>query len=353
MAPPERLGVGLIGAGLVTQTIHLPALASLADTFVVRHISDPDESLAAHVGATVGARYSTHADALIADPDVDVVAVCSPHRFHAEQVIAACEAGKRAVLCEKPLAVSLAEAERIGEASRRTGVPVVVGAMHLFDPGWLWADRRSAELRRTAHTIRSSIVLPPNSRYEELATEVYGRHAAGPGLDMADPAAQAQVVVGGVLGLAVHDLPLIRTFLPQIDDLVVHEARPLLPWGYRIVFTAGGRTVELHAVVDATWQPDWTLEVVSDTEALRLDFTPSYVQAGSARAALRSRDSTTVAEPADSNGYSGEWQHVATLARGEVVDGVRHEHDLADLHLVLRLADAASELIAPDSREAA
>ncbi|GGU41624.1 hypothetical protein GCM10010244_79850 [Streptomyces coeruleorubidus] len=247
----------------------------------------------------------------------------------------------------------MAEAELIGEVSRRTGVPIVVGAMHLFDPGWLWADRRSAGLRRTAHTIRSSIVLPPNSRYEELATEVYGRHTASTAPDMADPAAQAEVVVGGVLGLAVHDLPLIRSFLPRIDDLVVHEARPLRPWGYHIVFTAAGRTVELHAVVDATWQPDWTLEVVSDTEALRLDFTPSYVQAGSARAALRSHDATTMAEPADSNGYSGEWQHVAALARGEVAGGVRHEHDLADLRLALRLADAASELIAPDSREAA
>jgi predicted dehydrogenase len=51
------------------------------------------------------------------------------------------EAGKRAVLCEKPLATDAEQAAAIAEASRRTGVPVIVGAMHTLEPGWLNLQR--------------------------------------------------------------------------------------------------------------------------------------------------------------------------------------------------------------------
>ena len=56
--------------------------------------------------------------ALIADPDVDVVSITTPNQFHAEMAIAALEAGKH-VWCEKPMAPSLADAERMRDAARR------------------------------------------------------------------------------------------------------------------------------------------------------------------------------------------------------------------------------------------
>lgn len=95
---PRTLGVGVLGAGPVTQAIHLPTLARMTDRFTVAHISDVDEDLAVSVAGRVGARASASMEALLADPAVEVVAVCSPHQFHAEQVIAACKAAKRAVL---------------------------------------------------------------------------------------------------------------------------------------------------------------------------------------------------------------------------------------------------------------
>lgn len=118
-----KLGVGFIGAGPVTQAIHLPTLATLADRFRVAHVMDVDEQVAAVVAARADAQSTTQLDTLLEDPEVDVVAICSPDRFHADQVAAVAAAGKRAILCEKPLATTVEEAQRIADVSVTSGVP--------------------------------------------------------------------------------------------------------------------------------------------------------------------------------------------------------------------------------------
>ncbi len=57
---------------------------------------------------------------LVADPEVEVVSVTTPNAFHAEMAIAALEAGKH-VWCEKPMAVRLADAERMAAVARASG----------------------------------------------------------------------------------------------------------------------------------------------------------------------------------------------------------------------------------------
>ena len=208
-----KLGVGFLGAGPVTQAIHLPVLARLSQDFEVTHVNDISADVAASVAARVGAEYSTSSDALLDDPDVDVVAICSPHEFHAVQVIDACRAGKKAILCEKPFAMSGEEADEIAAVSAETGVPIIVGAMHGFDPGWQAACGHWGSLPETSHTIRSSIVLPPNPRFEDFATEVITRPAPMPS-DLTDVEVQARMVHDGVVTLAIHDLPLIRRWCP-------------------------------------------------------------------------------------------------------------------------------------------
>jgi myo-inositol 2-dehydrogenase / D-chiro-inositol 1-dehydrogenase len=181
----DSLGVGFVGTGPVTQAIHLPTLARLTELFTVTHVTDITDEIATSVAARVGARSSTSIDELLGDPRVDVVAVCSPHQFHAAQVIDACRAGKKAVLCEKPFATSADEAAEIAAVSAETEVPIIVGAMHAFDPGWLDAVAHWNDLPAKSHTLRSSIVLPPNSRFEDFATEVITRPDPPPAGDVA------------------------------------------------------------------------------------------------------------------------------------------------------------------------
>jgi predicted dehydrogenase len=329
----------------VTQAIHLPTLARLPDLFEVARVFDVDPEVAQSVATRAGARSAGSLAELLDDPAVDVVAICSPHNFHAEQTIAACRAGKKAVLCEKPFATTVAEAIRIAEAAEQTSTPVVVGAMHRFDPGWLAASANWGELGETVHAIRSSIVLPPNPRMEDFATEVVNRPRSGPAAPMQlDAEIEAAIVRGGVLGLAIHNLPLVRMLLPTIADVQVLSARALLPWGYHIFFTAGGVRVELHAVVSATWRPQWVFEAYSQDRSLEMEFTPSYVHAGSAVAHLRSATSTETFGPYTHNGYEGEWRALAAVVHGTVPAPDVHGQ-VADLRLSVEVAEQSSELI--------
>ena len=315
-APPDRpLGVGILGAGPVTQAIHLPALARLRDILEVRHIMDVDPAVASSVAARVGATASTSVDHLLGDTGVDIVAICSPHQFHAEQVIAACRAGKKAVLCEKPFAMNAAEAERISAVSTETGVPIVVGAMHTFDPGWLAAEQHWDDLPARVHTIRSSIVLPPNARFEDFATEIVTRPASG-NPDYSDLEVIKGALQGGIMGLAIHDLPLVRRFTPDFADVEVLQVFHVRPFGYAVSLRTPTRSIELRAVMGSTWKPEWTFEAIADDEALRIDFTPSYVQAGSAVATFSRGSETNSFGPYGHNGYEGEWRELAALARG-------------------------------------
>ncbi len=337
------IGIGFLGAGPVTQAIHLPTLARLGDDFAIRHVTDIDAAVAEAVAGRVGAVHSTSVDPLLDDPAVEVVAICSPHTFHAEQLIAACRAGKKAVLCEKPLAMSAAEAAAIAAVSAETGVPIVVGAMHTFDPGWRAAVAHWGDLPQSSHTIRSSIVLPPNSRFEDVATEVLSRPSF-PTPDLTDVEVLAGMVHAGVMGLAIHDLPLIRSLLPRYDDLRVIDAMFLAPFGYRILFVAGGKSIELHAAMSQTWQPNWVLEVFADDQVLQVEFTPSFVHAGSAISTLTTSESARVFGPTDVNGYEAEWRELAAIVRGE--SAPPSTGDLVeDLRFALAVADAAAEAV--------
>lgn len=335
----EPIGVGFLGAGPVTQAIHLPSLARLTDLFTVSHIMDVNPAVADSVAGRVGARSSSSIDELLADDSVEVVAICSPHQFHAEQVIAACRAGKRAVLCEKPFAVSAEEATNISEVSEETGVPVIVGAMHTFDPGWLAAEKMWGDLPETAHYIRSSIVLPPNARFEDFATEVITRPApASP--DYSDPSVVKARFEGMVLGLAIHDLPLVRRFVPHFDDLHVLHAAIAKPFGYSIVLRAGGRTVEMLASINKSWKPDWTFEAIGPDSTLKVTFTPSYVQAGSAVAEFSTADRKVVEGPLTYNGYEGEWRRIADIVAGTAAAPAAKTL-IDDLSFAIKIANAA------------
>lgn len=337
---PAVLGVGILGAGPVTQAIHLPSLARLRDTFEVRNIMDVDPAVAESVASRVGSAFSTSVEELLADRSVDVVAICSPHQFHAAQVIAACRAGKKAVLCEKPFAMSGEEAASISAVSAETGVPIIVGAMHTFDPGWLAAEAVWGDLPEQVHTIRSSIVLPPNPRFEDFATEIVGRTPL-PARDSTDPEVIKAMLTGGVMGLAIHDLPLVRRFTPDFASVEVLHAETVKPFGYVISLRAGEVTIELRAAMNATWEPSWVFEAIADDTSLSINFTPSYVHAGSAIARISTSGQTTVLGPYGHNGYEGEWRKLAELARGTGT-APSAETLIHDLEFALAIAEAAA-----------
>jgi myo-inositol 2-dehydrogenase/D-chiro-inositol 1-dehydrogenase len=120
---------------------HIRTLAGLRSVRVVV-VADPDPDAAAR-GAAITRPERTTGDSLeaIADPSVEAVVIVTPTSTHAALIEASVTAGK-AVWSEKPIALDLAETQRVVEVIRRSGQPVQIGFQRRFDPGYVRARER-------------------------------------------------------------------------------------------------------------------------------------------------------------------------------------------------------------------
>ena len=121
----KRYKVGIIGYGWVA-TAHIPAInaTSLGQVIAVCSSRQQDEAkLAAQYGAPIKAY--TELDAMLADPDIDVVSVCSYPQDHARHAVAAAKAGKHLII-EKPLALKWEDCVAIQNAVKDADVQTCV-----------------------------------------------------------------------------------------------------------------------------------------------------------------------------------------------------------------------------------
>ncbi len=123
--------IGIIGCGRIGR-LHAGILAEMPG-FVVAGVADAVPAAAEGVSAATGAPVMS-IEELLASDDVDTVAICSSTDTHADLVVAAAAAGK-AVFCEKPVSLSLAEVDRALSAVDDAGVPFMIGFNRRFDPG--------------------------------------------------------------------------------------------------------------------------------------------------------------------------------------------------------------------------
>ena len=117
--------VGIIGCGKIAQVRHIPEYAAnpYAEVYGFYDINVARaEELAKKYGGKAYASY----EELLADPEIEAVSVCAANHAHAEISIAALKAGKH-VLCEKPMAVTLAECEAMVAAAEEAGKYLMIG----------------------------------------------------------------------------------------------------------------------------------------------------------------------------------------------------------------------------------
>jgi 1,5-anhydro-D-fructose reductase (1,5-anhydro-D-mannitol-forming) len=118
-------GWGIIGVGDVTEVKSAPAVFRAPDSEVV-HVMRRDEERVRDFAVRHGVpRWSTDAQAVLDDPEVDAVYIATPTATHATYAVKAARAGKH-VLVEKPIALSAAEGGRILDEARKAGVRVWV-----------------------------------------------------------------------------------------------------------------------------------------------------------------------------------------------------------------------------------
>ncbi|HZV74196.1 MAG TPA: Gfo/Idh/MocA family oxidoreductase [Conexibacter sp.] len=264
----ERVRVGVIGGGLIAQAAHLPNLRRLDTHFELVALADPSAKVREQVGRrfNLPATYETW-EALVDAGGIDAVVICTPHSAHAGPILAALDAGLD-VLVEKPLCVTLEDAERIVEAEQRTGRIVQVAYMKRYDPA---VERMMTELPREPgklryvsvvtydpNMVREPFFLPsdlvrgddiPAATLERMRRSEREQLAAETGTD--DPVAW-QAYNFTFLSALSHDLNLIHGVLEQIGESLPAEVIASGRWadGW-----AGSGTLQLASGVQGslTW----------------------------------------------------------------------------------------------------
>ena len=126
-----EIGFGMIGTGMVAK-YHAAAIAE-ASGARLSAVCRADASRAAEAAQEFGVPCETGLEALLDRPDVDAVCVCTPSGLHAQQVQEAARAGKH-VLVEKPMALSLTDADAMIGACQKAGVHLGVCFQRRTDP---------------------------------------------------------------------------------------------------------------------------------------------------------------------------------------------------------------------------
>ena len=221
MPEQRRLRVGLIGAGTIAFSAHLPAIRKLRDTLELVAVADVREDNAQRAAREFGAAaHYTDYHALLARDDLDFVDICTPEFLHAEQTEAAAAAGLH-VICEKPMCSSVEEADRMIAACESAGVMLFVA--HSRRSTGRYRQIRAAIERGDIGEVRyvRENERRPRSMYDGLGlgTGYWTPQSGRPWLTM------AQYSQGAALTNAVHETDLARWFVGVEPASIYAEAR--------------------------------------------------------------------------------------------------------------------------------
>ena len=135
-----KTGWGIVGCGDIANKAVAPAINAQPDSELVALFSNTPERAEEMRVAHGAARAYSDLNEILADDEIDAIYVASPVHRHVAETVAAAEAGKH-VLCEKPMTLDVAEAERMIAACDAAGVHLAVAYYRRFYP-------KTAEMKR-------------------------------------------------------------------------------------------------------------------------------------------------------------------------------------------------------------
>ncbi|WP_193105862.1 Gfo/Idh/MocA family protein [Brachybacterium sp. FME24] len=199
------IGVGLIGLGTIGRS-HARALDALRDRTDLRAFSGGGTAAAAEAGWPGAAQVPP--EELMVRADVDVIAICSPSGVHAEQALAALEAGKHVVV-EKPLALTAPDADRIVSLAAERGLTVSTISQRRLEPEVV-AVRRALEAG-TLGAVRLATTHVHWWRGDDYYAAVAWR---------GDPAGGG----GSLMNQGVHNVDLLQWLAGPVESVTAQQA---------------------------------------------------------------------------------------------------------------------------------
>jgi predicted dehydrogenase len=251
------LSAAIIGAGGIGR-IRARSISS-SGLGRVAAIADVDSTRAREVAQEFSASYAPNWREAVSHPDIDVVVVSTPTKFHTEIAIEALQAGKH-VLCEKPLARTTEESRRIVEAARRANRVLKTGFNY----------RQMAHIRKARELIEAQAIGPAyflRSRYGHGGRPGYEQHWC----------TDADLSGGGVLQeQGIHIVDLVRVFLGEPSRVLAETSRYFWPFPevedncFCLFETPAGQLAQLH-VSWTQWINILEIEIFGRDGYLRLE----------------------------------------------------------------------------------
>ena len=137
------LNIGVLGCGKIAQTRHIPEYAANENCRLIGFYN-PTSSRAEDMVKKYGGKVYLTPDELLRDPEIDAVSVCAANYAHAELSIEALKAGKH-VLCEKPMATTLADCEEMVNTAKETGKRLMIAQNQRLNVAHVQAKKMIAD----------------------------------------------------------------------------------------------------------------------------------------------------------------------------------------------------------------
>jgi predicted dehydrogenase len=280
------LRVGVVGGGLVAQAMHLHYLAAMRERFELAALAEPSLTVRDALCARYGIRgsYADYRELLDAG-GLDAIVVCSPTGTHAQIVVDGLDSGLH-VLVEKPMCITVADADRIVAARDAAGKVVQVGYMKRYDPA---VERLLEELPADAATLRYVHVVVNDPEFapffapgeivrgDDVPAELIAatRRSESEQVEAAVGSGSREVVAAfseSYLGSMIHDLNVVHGLLESMGEPLPAEVVAGQWW-------AGGTAVtgSLRLANGSRWDNAWIqlLDVPEYDETIALYFADS------------------------------------------------------------------------------
>jgi UDP-N-acetylglucosamine 3-dehydrogenase len=227
--------IGFVGAGNIGR-VYADVISRQLANATVQSVTDIDKDRGEAFAHDYGAKFFPGIGGLLEDPHTDTLAICAPTYLHADLFCRTAAAGKN-IFCDKPLALGLADAEKMKDAARRAGIKVMMGHVLRFWPEYVRIKNiiDSGELGRPLHGVAERLCPLPDWFHDTIWYR--DEHKSG----------------GAAFDVQIHDLDYLAWLFGKVTLLNCSGVHDAHIGGLRHLCTSVSFASGVSGMVQAGW----------------------------------------------------------------------------------------------------